>query len=400
MTVGLRRTAFGATVGLCVCLLAVAAVERVGAQAAAPAAPAGQAAAPKPPLAAGSQMSETYFKNIQVLKGVPVDEFMDAMGMFSSSLGYDCVSCHDPGLYNDRAAFAIATPLVTRARTMIVMMNALNRMYFGGQQRVTCFTCHRGQNAPSNIPSLAIQYGELVDDPNSMKIFPSRSGSADMMFTKWIQAAGGAQRLAALKSWTAKGTYTGFNTGGSGIPIDIYYQAPDKRAQVVHMSTGDATKVYDGRNAWAAEGWRPMPLLPFNGGNLIGARLEAVLGFPPSIQKEFKQWTLSSTTIDDKDVQLVQGMNPGELPINLYFDDSGLLVRAVRWNQTAVGIVPVQFEFGNYKDVAGVKMPFHIVLTWTDGQNTFELSDIQANVNIPATRFNQPAPYVAKAAAK
>jgi outer membrane lipoprotein-sorting protein len=60
----------------------------------------------------------------------------------------------------------------------------------------------------------------------------------------------------------------------------------------------------------------------------------------------------------------------------------------------------VQFEFGNYKDVAGVKMPFHIVLTWTDGQNTFELSDIQANVNIPATRFNQPAPYVAKAAAK
>src|SRR5207248_1246002 len=130
----------------------VAAVEQVGAQAAAPAAPAGQAAAaPKPPLAAGSQMSETYFKNIQVLKGIPVDEFMDAMGMFSSSLGYDCVSCHDPKLYNDRAAFAITTPLITRARTMIVMMNTLNRMYFGGQQRVTCFTCHRGQNAPANI---------------------------------------------------------------------------------------------------------------------------------------------------------------------------------------------------------------------------------------------------------
>ena len=42
-------------------------------------------------------MSEAVFKNIQVLKGIPVDEFMDTMGMFSASLGYDCVSYLDGG---------------------------------------------------------------------------------------------------------------------------------------------------------------------------------------------------------------------------------------------------------------------------------------------------------------
>ena len=140
-----------------------------------------------------------------------------------------------------------------------------------------------------------------------------------------------------------------------------------------------------------------MPLMPLNGGNLTGARLEALLAFPPGIQKAFKQWTLSSTTIDARDVQIVQGSNPGELPINLYFDDSGLLVRGVLWNKTAVGTVPVQFDFSNYRDVAGVRMPFHIVLTWTDGQNTFELSDIQPNVAIAADRFTRPAPYRARA---
>jgi hypothetical protein len=352
-----------------------------------------QGAAAQRALAPDTQMSETFFKNVQVLKGIPVDEFMDAMGMFSSSLGYDCVTCHSPDIHTNRDAFAVTTPLITRARTMIVMMNALNRMYFGGEQRVTCFTCHRGQNNPANIPSLALQYGELIDDPNSMRIFPSREGSADMVFTKYIQALGGAQRLAALRSYVAKGTYAGFNTGGSPFPIEIYAQGPDKRTQIVHTQAGDAVKVYDGRNAWVAEGWRPMPLMPLNGGNLIGARLEAVLGFPAAIQKEFKQWTLSSTTIDGKDVQLVQSVNPEELPINLYFDDSGLLERVVRWNRTSVGIVPVQFDLSNYKDVAGVKMPFHILLTWTDGQNTFELSDIQANVNIDPGRFARPAPY-------
>jgi hypothetical protein len=34
-------------------------------------------------------MSENVFKNIQVLKGIPADEFMDTMVMFASSLLFD-----------------------------------------------------------------------------------------------------------------------------------------------------------------------------------------------------------------------------------------------------------------------------------------------------------------------
>ena len=46
----------------------------------------------------GPQMSDTVFQNVQVLKGIPVDEFMDTMGMFSASLGFDCISCHSPDI--------------------------------------------------------------------------------------------------------------------------------------------------------------------------------------------------------------------------------------------------------------------------------------------------------------
>src|SRR6266508_658553 len=44
--------------------------------------------------------SETFFKNVQVLKGIPPDEFMDAMGMFAAALGYDCASCHSDAIHN------------------------------------------------------------------------------------------------------------------------------------------------------------------------------------------------------------------------------------------------------------------------------------------------------------
>jgi hypothetical protein len=40
------------------------------------------------------QVSEDVFKNIQVLKGIPVDEFMGTMGLFSAALNVCCGDCH------------------------------------------------------------------------------------------------------------------------------------------------------------------------------------------------------------------------------------------------------------------------------------------------------------------
>ena len=101
--------------------------------------------------------------------------------------------------------------------------------------------------------------------------------------------------------------------------------------------------------------------------------------------------------LDGKSTTILQGTNPNELPVNFYFDTAnGLLIRIVRWNRTAVGIVPTQIDFADYRDVNGVKMPHHMVLTWTDGQNTYEFKQIRPNVAIEAARFNRPAPYAPK----
>jgi hypothetical protein len=167
--------------------------------------------------AATPPMSDQVFKNVQVLKGIPVDQFMDAMGMFSSSLGYDCSSCHSQEIHTDRAAFAITTPLITRARQMIAMMNGINEANFGGRPRVTCFTCHRTSPTPEDVPSLAAQYADVVDDPNAMALIRDRSTMPDQVFAKYMQALGGAQRVAALTSFTARGMYGGFNTGGADV---------------------------------------------------------------------------------------------------------------------------------------------------------------------------------------
>ena len=366
------------------CWLAVAAAStvRVSAQAAGP---------------AGVPLSDQVFKNIQILKGIPVDQFMDAMGMFSASLGYDCSSCHSQDIHYDRAAFATTTPLITRARQMINMMNGLNEANFGGRPRVTCFTCHRGSPNPEDVPSLALQYADLVDDPNAMTLVRSRTVTADQVFAKYMQALGGAPKVMALTSFTARGTYGGFNTGGADIPIEINAKAPNQRMQIVRAPDAENVKTYNGQKAWVSEGWRPLPLMELTGGNLEGARIEALTLFPATIKDSFTGWQAGTATIDDKPVQVLQGRSAGQpLPVSFYFDESGLLVRTMRWNRTPVGTVPTQMEFSDSRDGAGVKMPFKTVITWTDGQNTIALNQIQANVPIDAARFAMPRPFARK----
>jgi hypothetical protein len=133
--------------------------------------------------------------------------------------------------------------------------------------------------------------------------------------------------------------------------------------------------------------------MALTGGNLDGARVEALLAFPAQLRQAFDQWRVGVTTIEDRDLYVAQGTRKGQLPVNLYFDqETGLLVRMVRWNDTAVGRVPTQVDFEDYREVAGVKVPFRWTSTWTNGQHTIVLTDVQANAAIDAARFGRPAP--------
>src|SRR5580693_9133849 len=38
--------------------------------------------------------SDQVFKNVQVLKGIPVDDFLGTMGIMCAALGFDCSECH------------------------------------------------------------------------------------------------------------------------------------------------------------------------------------------------------------------------------------------------------------------------------------------------------------------
>jgi photosynthetic reaction center cytochrome c subunit len=383
-----RRPIFWAAVVAMLCLLTMISTRDLAASA-----QAGQAAPAPAPI-----MADSVLKNVQVLKGMTIDTFFEAMGLFASSMGGDCTYCHSKDAVFNRDAFSVATPRIQRARQMIVMMNTINKTYFAGQTRVTCFTCHRAGYIPETAPRLSLQYGTPIDDPNMINFVEDPRASAEKVLDKYLQALGGSGALAKVSSFAGKGTYAGFDTGFAEVPVEVFGKAPNQRTTVVHMDYGDNVRVFDGRNGWFAGPDAPAPLTPLTSGVLDLARVEALVAFPAGIKQAYKQWKVGTGAIDDNDVQIVQGSNPdsGLLPVNFYFDsDTGLLVRIVRWNVTPVGPNPTQIDYDDYRDVAGVKMPFTWTISQTYMQMTIKLDALQANVPVDASRFTMPKPAAA-----
>ena len=86
MKLGVRRTAFLSAGTIAICVFGVVLFGQAAPQRPAPPPPAqSQAVEPK---------AEEVFKNIQVLKGISVKEFMDTMGFFAASTGLNCADCH------------------------------------------------------------------------------------------------------------------------------------------------------------------------------------------------------------------------------------------------------------------------------------------------------------------
>jgi hypothetical protein len=378
-----------------------------------------QAATPptRQPASATALTSEQAFKNIQSLKGISVDDFMGTMGIMSAALGFDCVECH-VGAGTDKVDWAADTPRKVAARRMVEMVSSLNRTSFGGRQVVTCWTCHRGRDRPAITPAMETVYGEPVLEMDDLVTAAQGSKlSATDVLDKYIQALGGTERLSRVTSYVAAGLSVGFGGFGGEGKVEIYAKAPDQRSMVIRFAEtaerDDAVRTYDGRVGWLRTPLSVIGEYELGGGELDGARLDAQLAFPAQIKNVLTNLRVGwDTTISDlpapasqtagqpidmigqdREVHVVQGSTAQGSLVTLYFDTkTGLLLRMVRYGRSPIGRVPTHIDYGDYRDVGGIKLPFRMTFAWLGGRDAIQLSEIRTNVPIDAAKFGRPAP--------
>ena len=115
-----------------------------------------------------------YFKNVSTstLKELSVDDFIGAMGVMTDALGLDCADCH-PNAGSDQVDWVFDTARKKTARRMVEMVGNLNKEFFGGAQRVTCWTCHHGRVTPATTIALNAVYDTPNSELDSQRFFPA-----------------------------------------------------------------------------------------------------------------------------------------------------------------------------------------------------------------------------------
>ena len=96
----------------------------------------------------GSEPAEKVFQHIEILKGKPASRLPGMMAALTGLLGVHCSHCHDTGRWESDEKSA---KQVTREQ--FEMQETINKRYFKGEQKVNCWTCHRGHAIPQGLPS-------------------------------------------------------------------------------------------------------------------------------------------------------------------------------------------------------------------------------------------------------
>ena len=79
-------------------------------------------------------------KNLKILTA---EEVRPAMGAFVAGTGLKCMDCHVAGDFASDEKHARVV-----ARKMLEMVRGINANTFSGDNKVTCYTCHRGEAHP------------------------------------------------------------------------------------------------------------------------------------------------------------------------------------------------------------------------------------------------------------
>jgi photosynthetic reaction center cytochrome c subunit len=335
-----------------------------------------------PPAQPEEKLAEQVYKNIQVMKGMPASRLMPAMYRLTQSLGVDCAHCHVPDALDkdDKPAKQIARKMFEMVRTINASLKT---------NRVTCYTCHRGQPQPASMPP-APANTTAKSELSTPEIKPADAkANVDAILNQYIQALGGRAALERVTTRVMTGMMV--TQGGMKAPLEVYEKAPNKTLTIFRAPHGTNQMGFDG-----ATGWTKTPeqgLREEAGGALDMIKSEAEFYKELKLEDRYSKLTLLGLAqLDTREVYVIEAAPSRGQPERLYFDrQTGLLVRLDRVPNLGPQKMQMHTYFEDYRAVDGVKLPFAIRRARPGFTWTYQFDEIKLNVPLDDSRFNKPA---------
>jgi hypothetical protein len=344
------------------------------------------------PAAPAEQTAGQKYKNVQVLKDMPVSEFDDAMVYMSAATGQNCEGCHvrtPEGVWQHEKD---DKDHKTTARTMLTMTQAINAQHFKGEQRVMCTTCHSGRREPlATTPLAQVMTADQLAAAAARAAAGPRpqppTETVDQILDKYLAALGGRDAVARVRSRLMTGTVT--TRAGQTVPFTVQEKAGGLfRSDAVVSAALTVTKAFDGKSGWIVSG---KDAADYAGVELGVVSRSGELGLALDVKNQLSRMTVGRyEKIDGVDVISVNGRSAPNVAESLYFDRStGLLVRRIARLSTVMGQIPIQMDFADYRAVEGVKVPYQVRQTTWDAVMTAKFTAVTLNAPIDDARFRR-----------
>ena len=332
--------------------------------------------------AAGAGTAKTagqVYKNVQIFKDLPATQLPGVMSFISSSLGVLCNYCHlSNGFDKDNL------PAKNTARRMIRMVYDLNKGSFNGRDAVTCYTCHRGRVRPITVPVLGQPATQKQNPEGASAPLPT----VDQLLDKYTQALGGKDAMMKIKTRFQKGSRVGADGGLT--PEEVYQKAPDKVLVITTYDDAVYTTGHNGNISWTKDS---------EGGSDITDEMislvkrEALFHKNVDLKQMYSKMAVAGKmAIGDREYFVIDATSAIDDNLEkLYFDpQTGLLFRRYFEFKTALGSVPFNIEYDDYRDVDGVKVPF--LIRWSRPGLSWgrKITDVKQNIDIDDAKFEKP----------
>ncbi len=346
--------------------------------------------------AQSEKIVEQTRKNIQVLKGLPESQLFLVMNFVATSLGVQCAFCHVQQGKDPKTGFANwvwerddkpEKQTARRMMEMVLSIKANDKVDFR-ENPVTCYTCHRGQTQPVGVPSMPLTRSGHEPGPNdATPNVRAASPSVDQILTKYVEALGGSAAM-GTKTLVLKGKREA--SQDRNWPNEITMAIPDKFLIVATTPQGTVRQMVNGDKGSVMNGTNVRALAPAEAVEAKRSWDELFNVIKVKVSPGMRSGGVQKA--GDRDAYVVERVT--DIKTERYYFDSqtGLLLRKITINQTALMPFPEQLDFEDYREVDGVKVPFTIRYSAIDTFNSWTrtFTEIKRNAVVEDTLFAVP----------
>lgn len=232
---------------------------------------------------------------------------------------------------------------------------------------------------------------------NSKRAMPAKPLDASRILQRYLDATGGRDAWGRVHSRVSKGVVEIPDMHMAGT-AELFEKAPDRALVKMVVSGVTFLEGFDGTTAWSSD---PKDGLQEQRGlQLAETRRESDFRYPLDLPNLYKGVSSASPEkIGDRPVYVLELTPPeGGEPDRAYFDtQTGFLTRTVIQHHDNDGSVkPFEEDYGDYRAVDGVKVPFMIRQAGSQVDFVIRLNEVRQNVELDDAQFSMPASSVVK----